>query len=84
MFPPRPSQPRLGPSPAILENDANAAAYGEWWAGAGKKRKLDNLFMFTLGTGVGGGLSYAGKVVRGSFDFASEVGHVSMIPGGEP
>jgi glucokinase len=69
--------------PAVLENDANAAAYGEWWAGAGKKRKLDNLFMFTLGTGVGGGLVYQGQVVRGSFDFATEVGHWVMIPGGE-
>jgi glucokinase len=39
--------------------------------------------MFTLGTGVGGGLVYEGKVVRGSFDFAAEVGHWIMIPGGE-
>jgi glucokinase len=67
--------------PAVLENDANAAAYGEFWAGAGRQRKLDNLFMFTLGTGVGGGLVYEGKVVRGSFDFATEVGHMIMVPG---
>ncbi|HVT81002.1 MAG TPA: ROK family protein [Phycisphaerae bacterium] len=69
--------------PAVLENDANAAAYGEWWAGAGRKKKLNNLFMFTLGTGVGGGLVYEGKVVRGANDFATEVGHWIMIPGGE-
>ncbi len=69
--------------PALLENDAKAAAYGEWWAGAGKKRKLDSLFMFTLGTGVGGGWIYHGQVVRGSFDFAAEVGHMIIIPGGE-
>lgn len=69
--------------PAVLENDANAAAYGEWWVGAGKEKKLDNLFMFTLGTGVGGGLVYEGKVVRGAFDFATEIGHMVMIPGGE-
>ncbi len=69
--------------PAVLENDANAAAYGEWWAGAGKHKKLANLFMFTLGTGVGGGLVYDGKVVRGAHDFATEVGHWIMLPGGE-
>jgi glucokinase len=70
--------------PAILENDGNAAAYGEWWAGVGKGRNLSNLFMITLGTGVGGGLVYEGKVVRGAFEFATEVGHTIMIPGGEP
>jgi glucokinase len=72
---------------AVLENDASAAAYGEWWAGAGSamgRTRLDNLFLFTLGTGIGGGLVYEGKVVRGSFDFATEVGHWIMIPGGEP
>jgi glucokinase len=70
--------------PAILENDGNAAAYGEWWAGVGKGRHFSNLFMMTLGTGVGGGLVYEGKVVRGAFEFATEVGHTVMIPGGEP
>jgi glucokinase len=86
--------------PAVLENDANAAAYGEWWVGAGSRRArgkteihllqsgqpLQNLFMFTLGTGVGGGLIYQGRVVRGAHDFATEVGHMVMIPrelGGE-
>jgi glucokinase len=67
----------------VLENDANAAAYGEWWVGAGKNKTINNLFMFTLGTGVGGGLIYEGKVVRGSFDFATEIGHMIMRPGGE-
>lgn len=69
--------------PGILENDANAAAYGEFWAGAGKDKPIDNLIMFTLGTGVGGGVVYKGEVIRGSFDFAAEVGHMIMIPGGE-
>jgi glucokinase len=76
--------------PAVLENDAHAAAYGEWWAGVGKDfsgrggtGRLDNLFMITLGTGVGGGLIYEGKVVRGAFDFATEIAHMVMIPGGE-
>ena len=75
--------------PGILENDANAAAYGEWWAGAGRssvktQRPLENLFMFTLGTGVGGGLIYQGKVVHGAFGFATEIGHMIMIPAGAP
>jgi len=69
--------------PGILENDANAAAFGEYWAGAGKDKPIDNLIMFTLGTGVGGGIVYKGEVIRGSFDFAAEVGHMIMIPGGE-
>jgi glucokinase len=69
--------------PAILENDANAAAYGEWWTGAGKSGHLQNLFLFTLGTGVGGGLIYDGNVVRGSSGFAAEIGHSIIIPDGE-
>ena len=40
--------------------------------------------MITLGTGVGGGLIYEGKVVRGAFEFATEIAHMIMIPGGEP
>jgi len=51
--------------------------------GRGAAKPLSNLFMFTLGTGVGGGLVYEGKVVRGSYDFGTEVGHWVMIPGGE-
>jgi glucokinase len=39
--------------------------------------------MFTLGTGVGGGIVYEGKVIRGSADFAAEVGHMVIVPGGE-
>jgi glucokinase len=70
--------------PAVLENDANAAAYGEWWVGAGKRRRLDNLFMFTLGTGVGGGIVYEGRVIRGASDFAAEIGHSIVVPDGDP
>ncbi len=68
--------------PAVLENDGHAAAYGEWWAGVGKGKNLTSLFMFTLGTGVGGGYVYEGKVVRGAFQFATEIGHAIMVPGG--
>ncbi len=68
--------------PAVLENDANAAAFGEYWAGAGKNRNLETLFMITLGTGIGGGLVYRGAVVRGACDFAAEIGHTIVVPGG--
>lgn len=58
----------------ILENDANAAAYGEYWAGAAKG--VDSMVMFTLGTGIGGGIIVAGKLVHGNTDCAAELGHM--------
>ncbi|HUO08246.1 MAG TPA: ROK family protein [Phycisphaerae bacterium] len=70
--------------PAILENDAKAAAYGEWWVGAGKGKNLDSLFIITLGTGVGGGFVHERKVLHGAFDSATEIGHSIMVPGGDP
>lgn len=60
----------------VLDNDANAAAYGEKWAGAGKG--VDNLVVFTLGTGVGGGIILDGKLLRGPDDTAGEVGHCTI------
>lgn len=60
--------------PATLENDANAAAWGEFWAGAGKD--VDSLVMLTLGTGIGGGIVIDGKLHRGSNDMAAEIGHI--------
>jgi len=69
--------------PGVLENDGNAAAYGEYWAGAGRGGKIRNLIIFTLGTGVGGGVVLEGQVIHGSCDFAAEVGHMIMIPDGE-
>ena len=47
----------------ILENDANAAALGEKWIGAG--RDVDDLVLLTLGTGIGGGIISGGRVLRG-------------------
>src|SRR5262245_24738820 len=49
--------------PTAFQNDANAAAYGEFWAGAGKE--VHSLVMFTLGTGVGGGIVVGDLVVEG-------------------
>ena len=55
-------------APVSVENDANAAAYGEWRAGAG--RGLENFVCLTLGTGVGGGIILNGALYRGSTGFA--------------
>ncbi len=63
-----------------LENDANAAAWGEFWAGAGKG--VQDLVMFTLGTGVGGGVISEGRLLRGYFENGGELGHMLVQPGG--
>lgn len=60
----------------VLENDANAAAIGEYIFGAGKKYK--SFVMITLGTGVGGGIISNGKIYRGEFGAAGELGHMSI------
>jgi glucokinase len=65
-----------------LENDANAAALGEKWIGAG--RKVDDLVMLTLGTGIGGGIISGGKVLHGSDGMAGELGHMTVVPNGNP
>lgn len=65
---------------ATLENDADAAAYGEFWAGAGKG--VRDMVMFTLGTGVGGGVITQGRMLRGHFEAAAELGHIIVLPGG--
>lgn len=68
--------------PVILENDANAVAYGEKSTGAGKG--LNSLICITLGTGVGGGLILDGNIWRGAFGMAGEVGHMIVEPEGNP
>jgi glucokinase len=72
---------RLG-APVILENDANAAALGEKWIGAG--RTVDDLVMLTLGTGIGGGVISNGRVIRGYLGMAGELGHITVVPNGNP
>lgn len=59
--------------PAFIENDANAAAYGEYVAGAAKGAK--NAVCITLGTGVGGGIIIDGKIYCGSNFGGAEIGH---------
>jgi glucokinase len=66
----------------ILENDANAAALGEKWMGAG--RSVDDLVLLTLGTGIGGGIITGGKILHGYMGMAGELGHITVIPNGNP
>lgn len=66
----------------ILENDANAAALGEKWMGAG--RDVNDLVLLTLGTGIGGGIISDGRVVHGFMGMAGELGHVTVDPTGNP
>ena len=66
--------------PVVVENDANAAGWGEFTFGAGED--VENLLMLTIGTGVGGGVVLDGELVRGGFGMAAEVGHITMVPGG--
>jgi glucokinase len=60
--------------PVTFLNDANAAAYGEFWLGAG--RGQSNMILFTLGTGVGGGVIVDGGLINGVNSSGSELGHV--------
>ncbi|MBA2456639.1 MAG: ROK family glucokinase [Nocardioidaceae bacterium] len=66
--------------PVVVENDANAAAWGEFRFGAGAE--VDDLVLVTVGTGVGGGLVMAGRLQRGAFGLAGEVGHLRVVPEG--
>ncbi len=61
---------------AELDNDANAAALGETWLGAG--RDVESLIAVTLGTGIGGGVVLGGKVHHGASDVAGEIGHMTI------
>ena len=69
-------------APVILENDANAAAMGEQWIGAG--RGVQDLVLLTLGTGIGGGIISGGKVLHGYVGMAGELGHMTVVPNGNP
>jgi len=72
---------RLG-AKVILENDANAAALGEKWMGAG--RDVQDLVLLTLGTGIGGGVIVGGQVLRGYLGMGGELGHITVVPNGYP
>ena len=66
--------------PVVVENDANAAAWGEYRFGAGKGHH--DVICITLGTGLGGGIIIGNKLRRGRFGVAAEFGHIRMVPDG--
>ncbi|HOK90898.1 MAG TPA: ROK family glucokinase [Candidatus Hydrogenedentes bacterium] len=66
---------RLG-VPCFVDNDANVACYGEFWMGAG--RGHESIVVFTLGTGVGGGIVVFGRLLRGIDGTAAELGHLKV------
>ncbi len=65
-----------------LDNDGNAAAFGEFWAGAGGG--VGDLVMLTLGTGVGAGVVLGGRILHGHFENAAELGHMIVAADGLP
>ncbi|MFP4974927.1 ROK family glucokinase [Paenibacillus sp. CN-4] len=64
--------------PVKIDNDANVAALGEAWSGAGQG--VDNCVCYTLGTGVGGGIIINGRIYQGFSGLAGELGHISVVP----
>jgi glucokinase len=68
--------------PVVVENDANAAAWGEARFGAGREERY--IACVTLGTGVGGGIVVDRELFRGGFGVGAEIGHIQMVEGGRP
>ena len=66
--------------PVVLENDANAAAWGEARFGAGNGE--GNLLLIIVGTGIGGGFLLNGQIYRGAYGVAAEIGHMRVVPEG--
>jgi glucokinase len=65
-----------------IDNDANAAGWAEYRFGAG--RGTTDMTMLTIGTGVGGAIVTEGRLLRGGFGAAGEIGHLRVVPGGHP
>jgi glucokinase-like ROK family protein len=68
--------------PIFVENEANAAALGEYYFGVA--RGVQNLIYLNAGVGLGGGIIIKGKLFRGSSGYAGEIGHMTIVPDGEP
>lgn len=66
--------------PVVVENDANAAAWGEFAFGAA--RDVEHMVCITVGTGIGGGVVIDGELLRGAHGVAAELGHMRVVPGG--
>ncbi|TNY36235.1 ROK family glucokinase [Thermomonospora catenispora] len=71
---------RLTGLPVVVENDANATAWGEYRFGAGRGEQF--LVLVALGTGIGGGIIVDGELYRGRFGVGGEIGHLRMVPDG--
>ncbi len=68
--------------PCVVDNDANAAAWGEYRFGAARGTR--HALLVTVGTGIGGGIIDDGRLFRGAHGFAAEIGHFIVEPGGPP
>lgn len=66
----------------VVENDANAAGWAEFAYGAGDDSR--NMVMLTIGTGLGAAIVADGHMLRGAYGFAAELGHLRVVPDGEP
>ncbi|GAB3127837.1 ROK family protein [Tsukamurella serpentis] len=66
--------------PVVMEHDANAAAWAEWVHGAAKRSEVT--CVVALGTGIGAGLLIGGRLYRGAFGVAPELGHLQVVPDG--
>ncbi len=66
----------------VIDNDANAAGWAEYRFGAG--RGSSDMTLLTIGTGVGGAIVTGGRLLRGGFGVAGEIGHMRVVPGGLP
>ncbi|WP_432829550.1 ROK family glucokinase [Dactylosporangium sp. CA-092794] len=69
--------------PVVVENDGNAAAWAEFRFGAAHDAD-DSMVLYTVGTGIGGGIIFGGRLLRGAHGVAGELGHSMMVPGGHP
>lgn len=77
-FPIRDRVAELCDLPVRFANDANAAAFGEFWCGAGKE--AHSMVLLTLGTGIGGGIVIADRLVEGAHSCGGECGHILIDP----
>jgi glucokinase len=68
--------------PVVVENDANVAAWAEFRFGAAREMS-DSMVLYTVGTGIGGGIVLGGHLVRGANGIAAELGHVRVVPNGQ-
>ncbi|HWM00133.1 MAG TPA: ROK family protein [Nocardioidaceae bacterium] len=68
--------------PVVLEHDANAAVLGEYRFGAARGSRV--ALLVAIGTGIGAGLLLGGKLFRGAYGVAPELGHLPLVPGGRP